>query len=62
MAQSITDHGSYYSYPLTASITMGNEGEKSAIPYVYKPPIDLTVHGVTPARSASERSATQTIA
>jgi hypothetical protein len=34
-AQSITDHGAYYSYPLTASITMGNEGEKSVNPYVY---------------------------
>ncbi|MGO8691288.1 MAG: TadE/TadG family type IV pilus assembly protein [Thermoguttaceae bacterium] len=34
--QTITDHGTYYSYPLTASITMGNEGEKSALPYVYQ--------------------------
>ena len=36
MATSITNHGTYYSYPLTASTTIGNEGEKSAIPYVYQ--------------------------
>jgi hypothetical protein len=33
VAPLITNQGSYYTYPLTASITMGNEGEIPAIPY-----------------------------
>ncbi len=36
VAASITNHGTYYSYPLTAQITMGIEGEKSQVPYVYQ--------------------------
>jgi hypothetical protein len=35
VAQKIHKTGSVYTYPLTASITLGNEGEKSVIPYVY---------------------------
>jgi hypothetical protein len=35
VSQAITNHGNFYSYPLTASITMGNQGEKPVIPYVY---------------------------
>jgi hypothetical protein len=36
VSQSITNRGTFYTYPLTASITMGNEGEKPVIPYVYQ--------------------------
>ena len=35
VAESIEKHGSVYTYPLQASATIGNEGEKSVVTYVY---------------------------
>ncbi|MCX7428054.1 MAG: hypothetical protein NTW96_20800 [Planctomycetia bacterium] len=35
VARSIHHTGNVYTYPLKASITLGNEGEKSVIPYAY---------------------------
>jgi hypothetical protein len=35
ISQAIQTQGKVYVYPLHASITIGNEGEKSAVPYVY---------------------------
>ena len=35
VAQTIEQHGNVYVYPLQASATIGNEGEKSVIPYAY---------------------------
>ena len=35
VARSIHRTGNVYTYPLKASITLGNEGEKSVIPYEY---------------------------
>ena len=36
VAKSIQQQGNLYMYPLTAAITMGNEGEKSVISYAYQ--------------------------
>ena len=36
VAEAIQKHKGVYTYPLTASATMGNEGEKSVVPYVYQ--------------------------
>ncbi|GAB4131189.1 MAG: hypothetical protein Kow0040_10200 [Thermogutta sp.] len=36
-AQSIKPRNGIYVFPLTASITLGNEGEKSVVPYTYIP-------------------------
>ncbi len=36
VSQRVERSGSVYTYPLSASIAMGNEGEKSVIPYVYE--------------------------
>lgn len=36
VSEGINNRGAFYSYPLSASITMCNEGEKSVIPYVYQ--------------------------
>ena len=35
-SEGIADQGTVYVYPLSASATIGNEGEKSVIPYVYQ--------------------------
>ncbi|MEI8372465.1 MAG: TadE/TadG family type IV pilus assembly protein [Planctomycetota bacterium] len=35
VAERIEKHGSVYTYPLQASATIGNEGEKSVVTYVY---------------------------
>jgi hypothetical protein len=36
VAEAIEKHGSVYTYPLEAEATIGNEGEKSAVTYVYQ--------------------------
>ncbi len=36
IAGSVENRGNVYTYPLSASVTIGNEGEKPAIPYVYQ--------------------------
>ena len=36
VAESIQKHGSVYSYPLEAEATIGNEGERPAVTYVYQ--------------------------
>ena len=36
VAEAIQKHGGVYTYPLEAEATIGNEGEKSAVTYVYQ--------------------------
>jgi hypothetical protein len=38
-AESIQKNGGVYTYPLEAESTIGNEGEKSSVPYLYNPTI-----------------------